>query len=452
MSCWHGEAAAKIVCGEAGVVTASGDGGPATPAAILRETPPPDDAGAQTADRYDWQAMMATADVLSLYRAALDETGNLVGDANFTVLCEHHEDWAVVDATNSEIVSAKHREASVGPFSTFRQVLADGGVLHLFNRWQALGRTPLCRLVTTSGLSGDGAKTATACQKLRIDPTTQDAEVVEVVTGLGQSIAALLAPSGTTTAPESAGGVRAFLAALRFQVAEARRDQLPDMAAERYGRPVAERLGQAAAGSPVWQAVLALVRPRMRAAGSSTRGALPTVLGVERDDPLAPRTLTLTDVDTAARFALNHVAGYAALPRMIKANRMAVKMAQGGCSDNAIERADDLRRQYRQHWRVRRSHPSVSDQQRRLINMLSRVIDEATYVVRIEGATCGPELWSELGNRFRTLEGRTDAQGLNADLLLGGVSELANDCRAWYTDRFDAPEVLRQLVAQGGAS
>lgn len=34
--------------------------------------PQPDDAGAQTADLFDWQAAMATADGLSLYETALD--------------------------------------------------------------------------------------------------------------------------------------------------------------------------------------------------------------------------------------------------------------------------------------------------------------------------------------------------------------------------------------------
>jgi len=38
----------------------------ASPADRLRSTPAPDDAGAQTADRFEWQAMVATADALSV--------------------------------------------------------------------------------------------------------------------------------------------------------------------------------------------------------------------------------------------------------------------------------------------------------------------------------------------------------------------------------------------------
>lgn len=423
-----------------------------SPSDTLRGTTPPDDAGAETADRYEWQAMMATADVLALYFEALDEAGQLAVGASFSVICEHHEDWAVISGETSEIVSGKHREASMGPFATFRQVLNEGGMLHLFNRWKALGQSSLCRLVTTAGLSADGAKTARTCARLRHDTSAQDDEVLEVIEGLRNAMAGLLTANGMTPSPESADIIRAFLASFRFADALPRRDQVPDMAGERYGKPIAERLGRPDGGNAVWQAVLALVRPRMRAAGPSIGGELPTVLGVEHDDPLAPRTLTLADIDTAGRFAVVNAAGYAPLPRIIKANRMAVKMAQGGCSDNTIERAENLRLQFRQYWRTRRGNPTVSDHRTHLTNTLSKVVDEATHVVRASSAVWGAELWRELGNRFEAIEGQRDAQAMSADLLLGGVSELTNGCRVWYSDRFDAQERLRQLVLQEAAS
>jgi hypothetical protein len=419
------------------------------PVETLLTTRPADDVGADTADRYEWQAVMATADVLGLYFGVLDEAGDLAEGVSFSVICEHHEDWAVVRGERAEIVSGKHREASVGPLSTYRQLLAEGGLLHLYSRWQALGKTPLCRLVTTGGLSADVARTARACERLRNDGSARDDDLVEVVGGLAGAIttlAALPVPLPTDT-------VRAFLASLRIDDAQPRRDQVRDLAGERYGRPVAERLGHPTAGNAVFQAVLALVRPRMRAAGPSTGGALPTVLGMHHDHVLSSRTLTHTDVDTAARFAVLNVAGYAPLPRIIKANLMAVKMAQGGCSDNAIERADSLRLQYRAYWRARRGTPSLSDQQRRLNNLLIRVVDDATRTLRSGGGNeWGAELWHELGDRFQALQGSPDTQGMSVDLLLGGVSELTNNCRAWYTDRFDAPSMLRRLILTEAAS
>ncbi|MBX7450856.1 hypothetical protein GR927_22980 [Mycolicibacterium sp. 3033] len=394
---------------------------------------------------------MAAADVLTLYLRALDGQGNLVESGAFTLICEFHEDWAVVLGPNAEIVSGKHREASVGQFSTYLQVLDLGGVLHLFKRWLALQESPLCRLVTTAGLSDDAAKVDTACEKLREDIAAGGPIVEDVVQNLARLIGSLTAVKGEPPSPPSPATVRAFLASLRFQHSQPRRDHLPDMAAERYGRPVCERLGRADGAGAVWKAVLALVRPRMRAAGPSKGGALPTVLGVPNDDALRPRSLTLVDVDLAIRFALDHLGGYEPLPRIVKANKMSVKMAHGGCSDNAIERADDLRLQYRRYWRSLTGNPTTSDRQRRIVNTLRRVVDEATHAVRTDGKRWGAELWLELDQRFRLLEGQAEAQSLNAELLLGGVSELANNCSAWYSDAFDAEQQLRLMVAQRAA-
>lgn len=129
--------------------------GSTSPAAILKSTPPPDDAGAATNDRYDWQAAMATADVLAAYLDCLDDAGLVIEGTMFEVLCEHHEDWALVKGHAAEIVSAKHRETQVGPLRSLRILLGEGGVLHLFDRWVALDGTPTCRLVTTAGVTGD---------------------------------------------------------------------------------------------------------------------------------------------------------------------------------------------------------------------------------------------------------------------------------------------------------
>jgi hypothetical protein len=391
---------------------------------------------------------MATADVLSIYLRCLDEKGVLLEGIRFAVLCEHHEDWSIVEASGVEIVSGKHREASVGPLSSLRQVLEEGGVLHLFGRWTALGRTPRCRLVTTAGLAGASAKMARACDRLRADPDAADEGVLEVIAAMKGAMTLLMSRGGDEPASETDDVVRAFLASLRVDHSQPRRDHVGDLAGERYGRPVAERLGRPDAGAAMWMAVLALVRPRMRAAGPSVGGALPTVNGVEHDDPLASRTLTLADVDTAIRVALANASDYVPLPRIILANRMSVKMTEGGCSDNAVERADRLRLQYRQYWRVRRSSPSTTDQRRQLNNTLLRIVDEATDGTRVVGTQWGAQLWRDLDDRLKHIEGMPEAQGLSADLMLGGVSELANSCRAWFTDRFDARARLAELKGE----
>ncbi|MBF6240885.1 hypothetical protein IU474_27945 [Nocardia otitidiscaviarum] len=56
----------------------------------LASVPQLDDAGAQTADRYDWQAAMAAADGLALYLDALGDNGRPCPGRDDQVLCEWH--------------------------------------------------------------------------------------------------------------------------------------------------------------------------------------------------------------------------------------------------------------------------------------------------------------------------------------------------------------------------
>lgn len=419
----------------------------ASPADRLRVTPAPDDVGAQTADRYEWQAMVATADALSLYFRALRDDGTIDPAADGSLICEHHEDWALIDGTAAEIVSGKHRESSRGPFSTYRQLFDDGGLSHLYQRWVALGRGQSCRLATSGGLANDGAKVASTCARLKLNPSENGSEVYEVISSVARVLMGMNANTTVTDAD-----ARSFLAALSIQDGLPRRDHLPDMAGRSYGLPVAKRLGYPDAGEAIWQAVLSLVRVRMRAAGPAVGGALPAVLGTPHDDALAPRTLLLADIDVAVRVGRSHVRGYSSLPRVVKANRMAIKMARGGCNDNSIERADQLRLQYRRYIRVLRSNPSTRDRPGLITNTLLRVVDEATRKVRDDAAEWGDVLWGELDRQFRALEGTSGAHGLSADLLLGGTSELADRCKAWFSDRFDAQEELNRLKNGGVAS
>jgi hypothetical protein len=385
--------------------------------------------------------MMATADVLSAYLGLLDAQGALAEGADFAVICEHHEDWAVLRGGQSELVSAKHREASVGAFTTIRQLLDKGGVLHLFDRWVALDQTPMCRLVTTAGLANDAALMASACQQVRSAPGESVDGAADAITKIKGEIEAL--KEGASVEVDT---VTAFLACLRFQAGEPRRDHLPDMAATRFAGPIAQRLNRPEAAEAIWSAVLAIVTERMRAAAPISGGALPTILGVpHEDDPHAARTVTLADVHTSIRVALQNVPGYAPLPRMVRVNRMAVKMAVGGCSDNAIERADHLRLQYQRHWRTQANTPTTSSRRRELGNDLMRIVDETTDRVRTPQGSWGASLWRELGAALAELDRGAGTPDFDVELLLGGVSDLSNQCRVWYSDAFDVAAELSRL-------
>src|ERR1700722_18485559 len=129
------------VAGEIGATGASA-------AQLVMTVDPEDDAGAETADWYEWQVVMAAADGLALYVQTLDVNGG-VTDNESRIVCERHEDWVVLQGQDAELVSAKHKDPAYGAYTTVRKLFDDGGLDHLFRRWLALDARPTCRLVTT---------------------------------------------------------------------------------------------------------------------------------------------------------------------------------------------------------------------------------------------------------------------------------------------------------------
>ena len=432
----------------------------ATPARVLATTPAPDDAGAETYDRFDWQCAMATADALAFYYGMLANGATPAdSDVSFELICEHHEDWALSDGVLAEIVSAKHHERGFGTYSTLKQVLEEGGVLHLLDRWTALDRSPRCRVVTTSGLSSDALLLENACAHF----AAQDADVLdlgeheELLRRLAKEISrrrvAKLSANGTSTsmpsvADESPETLVAFLRMLHLDHGRPFRDDLRYSASGRYAMPVAKALGRPDAAEAIWESLMGIVGERMRAAGPIPRASLPLVFGAKDDTGFEARMLTLSELDTIVSVALSNPFGYRPLPRQIRTTKVAVKMSVGGCSDNAIARAESLRLQFRRHWRISTSGPSDITSRQRVENALRRVVDEETAIVSGGIGSWGHALWSAVQDRLDGLENTPKAHGLDADLLLGGVAELSNNCHVWFSDGFNAAEVSRQLAEE----
>ena len=253
----------------------------------MLSTRPSDDAGADTADRYEWQAAMAAADGLALYLDAIEGGSRRTGD-DTGIICEHHEDWVVVRSDEAELVSAKHRDPSVGVFTTIPQLLGDGGLAHLFGRWHALGELPYCRLVTTGGLGrGPAKELSEAAQALRsladggqmlLASDDHEKVIVQFAKGLQQHAAEFLPESWRAAIAAGAAGpadghldlIGRFLSMLRIDEGKPSRTYLGHAAPSMYCGPVLGVLGQDLVMAPsVWEAVLALFRVRMRAAGPS---------------------------------------------------------------------------------------------------------------------------------------------------------------------------------------
>jgi hypothetical protein len=94
---------------------------------VVVSTAQPDDSGAETADRYDWQAAMAAAHGLRLLYDALSNES--VSEMPFRrIICELHEDWVACIGDDAELISAKHRERSFGAYTTVTMLVTKGAL------------------------------------------------------------------------------------------------------------------------------------------------------------------------------------------------------------------------------------------------------------------------------------------------------------------------------------
>lgn len=423
---------------------------------------------------------MAAADGLGLYLNALDG-GRLRDGEDARIVCEHHEDWAVVRGTDAELVSAKHREPSKGAFTTLNLLADAGGLAHLFGRWHVLGEMPSCRLVTTAGLAPGAAQSLEKAavflrdRRLAGQAPVASSEHEQVIKDFARALrqhpdhlpdswppsdAGMLQPLG----PDQYAQVSRFLSLLTIEYGQPSRRHISYVAPGMYCEPVLSGLGlQGVSPAPAWAAGLGLFRVRMRARGPVPRGALPAVLSYrpgmeapagtdERD--LAARIVTVADIDVALRSAFANPGGYRPLAPIARLTRIAVKMTVGGCADNSIERAEQLRLDYQRYWRARFSgDPAARADQERLRRSLLRISDQATSdVIAAAEGTWGAALWQELQDRVDGMPAGSWPDGLDADLRLGGFCDLANRCQVWFSSGFDVDAELARLRALGGTA
>jgi hypothetical protein len=160
--------------------------------------------------------------------------------------------------------------------------------------------------------------------------------------------------------------------------------------------------------------------------------------------------LTVADAHVAIIAALTTPGGFAPLPKLVITNKMAVKMDEGRCAATSINRAEALRRRFALHRRTRRSNPGAREDELELELFLHRIADRATGAIRTsDGTPWGAELWKEIEDRLDAEAGRGPAVGFDTDLLLGGVADLANQCKVWFSEWFDAQARVRELREPG---
>ncbi|MEJ8652664.1 hypothetical protein WKI65_32510 [Streptomyces sp. MS1.AVA.3] len=436
----------------------------------LFSVPQLDDSGADTLDRYNWQASMAAADGLRLYLDSLNDDGRLSKDIDSRIVCELQEDWAAVDGAAVELVSAKHRDVTTGPFTTVNALADAGGVAHLFGRWHALDETVSCRLVTTFGLSSDAQKLEKAWVKLRElrlarQPLDVPDEHRKFVADLCQALRSYCKelPPGWAPAEkrmpsptdEEIAQVVRFMAVLDVEAGKPPRDHLEYAAANMYARPLCNHLGLPIDPESVWAAVHDIFYARMRKAGPIPTGKLPAVLAyrvgatspdtAQLERSLLNRIVTLDDIDLAVRTAISQPHGYRPLPRLQRTTKLAVKMLAGQCPDNSIERAEYLAQEYRDFWRDERSgNPTARVAQARLNRYLLRISDEATQTTLSE-VPRGPAFWNAVQRLLATSPPAELPSGIDTELLLGGICDLTSQCRVWFSDRFDVDQAIEAI-------
>lgn len=454
-----------------------------TAAQVVLAVPAGDDAGARTADLYDWQAAMAAADGLRMFADAMDTDGQLAPGASGSIICEHHEDWTVLNDSIAELVSAKHREPPSGAWTTTRQLVDKGGLGHLFGRWLTLDEKPSVRLVTCAALaSGDPRNLANATVLLRDQSagnqlTSEDLQVVSQVAtsfakellfyrnGLPEEWHAPTTASASTLAPSDGQlqKTRSFLAALSIDDRRPNRDLTEHAAPSMYAQPVLARLGRTdVPAAAVWEAVLQLFRVRMRAHGPQPDGALPfilvasptSILGTSSSEvsrALLPRTVDVRDIAFAIQTALAHPEGYMPLTPPAQLTKLSVKMARGRCADTSISRAEILRSDFRRYWRQRDGIPGIHPERYALERTLLRIADEATSEVRTPIGPWGSPLWTALSAHLHRHHQSHSTSALDPELALGGVCDLAAQCHVWFSPRFDVNSVLAQLRSERAA-
>lgn len=416
---------------------------------VLRAVTPPDDAGAQTFDRFEWQAMMATVDLLSMYMNALITNQEPSGVIDCGLVCEYHEDWACVLHGEVELVSGKHKEPDFGAYTTAPALLGDGGVAHLFDRWHSLGGMPRSRLVTTAGVSDDAEAIRKACEHFAergLDAALPNDTIQKAYTRLASKLKEKREAAGLDEIKDLDSAVLPkFLMTLTLQCGEPRRDFLPSGAPTAYAAPIAGELGRPDLAVAIWEAVLSLVRGRMRDAGPSRLGLLHS-LAPGGPDELERRTVTVADAHVAITAALTTPGGFTPLPKLVVTNKMAVKMDEGHCAATSIDRAEALRKRFTSTRRDRRSNPGARENELELELFLRKIADRATGATRTtDGKPWGAKLWAEIEDRLDAEAGTGTATGFDTDMLLGGVADLANQCKIWFSEPFDAQARLRAL-------
>jgi hypothetical protein len=383
---------------------------------------PPEDAGAVTQSLYLYQA-----EVIARYVVGLSKRASIRA-----VVCEWLEDFIVVYQDKSTLLgSVKHRETSQGPFSV-SELLTDGGLKHLFDRWKGSGKRSRCILCTNAGLKSDAKSMQQACAEGDAGGILSSAQAI------WQRLVA-----------EDAAEAAAFLTILRIDHDLPGRRHIEAHNLHHYVRPLLARRYTGYSADRVYRAIVELVQEHSRDRAAGTHDFIDIIADADRlnsatirDRRLEARILRYGDVANA--IAAGRPTGPTRLPMPATISHstvLAQKLEAGLLGPTLLESAQQLRASWTEfeagHGDDLGVDPDLEDLKIRVLAAAGRAETEAKQAVS-PGESYGIEMYRALVDIFAS-EAFQDSCTMSVDppLVEGCAYDLTDNCRIWWSPKFD---------------
>lgn len=428
------------------------------PATLL--VPALEDSGAQTLNRYAWQASMA---VIDLFALAIAEWGVDPG-AHFAVVCEHHEDYVVIASTGTTLVSVKHRERTRGGW-TLAALVADGGLAHLFDRWRSLDTSFGCRLVTCINTAASGNKFSDLHSAVRggvpLDGDLRDtlkAFATKLASSCNASQAELDSWLDVTGAPTDAllNVCVEFLSAFQLDASRSDRDDLRYSAIAKYAAPFVEALDIALEHAPsMWTRCNDQLLSRMQGQGAVAHGGIRQVVDLYRGDmtqadslaeALQSRVFSSDDLRELLDLCVSLQLESTLVEDLPAPTVLSAKVINGGLTLTTAHLAEDVA----QAWRMFESSaehggPGALTQVSSLRAWVQSRASEASEEATASGTVDGRMMWGRLQQLLKDVPEEIASPAVTPQVLLGAACVLASECKVWFSPAFSIEDAVSRF-------
>ncbi|MGY5013214.1 dsDNA nuclease domain-containing protein [Streptomyces sp. 900105755] len=386
---------------------------------------PAEDSGSDTGDRYRFQ-----------YQAIARHCCEFGSSELLWILCEWHTDYILALSGNRYVlVSVKHREKSQGSW-TIARLCGDGGLDTLCARWMECRKPDQARLVTNGGLDPTAKKLAKACAA---GDTRLLAEFSEQ----------LYTKLGCTDSNEA----QEFLARLRIEDGIPSRRHIRAQNIEEYARPMLRRIGKRNLDAGrVYDALVQVVEDASRSVATEREDvtwALSCFDSLDHDvlqqEDMKRRLITPDRVEisisTVPEFG-TPLLQTGSMPAEQAETRLSRKLRQGEIGETTIQSA----RRTRSSWaRFSAQFSSPLPHQDDLVDDLTtRVLHEAGMAemeTMQSDAPYGRQMLANLSERLAPERMGTPPEvPVDRLHLLGLAYQLTDECKVWWSPKFDIPD------------